>query len=70
MFLRKLFSRDVRHASDMVKHVLKILNAQRDLLSAQAVELVEGARLEVVRAMRAKVDPKELGKRVEALEKK
>ncbi|MBI3414306.1 MAG: signal peptidase I [Verrucomicrobia bacterium] len=63
-----MFSRDVRHASDMTKHVLKILNAQRDLLSPKAIESIEGARLEVVAAIRSRADGKKLQQSIESLE--
>lgn len=68
MFLRKFFSHEVRQASDIAKHVLKILNAQRDLLSPKAIESVEGARQEVLAAARSGVVGKQLRQAIENLE--
>src|SRR3954463_5713134 len=42
-----VFSRKVRHADQMAKHVRKILNAQRDVLSRDAVDKVEMALREL-----------------------
>lgn len=43
MRLRWFLSSTVREASDLVKHVRKLLNAQRDILQPQAVEAVESS---------------------------
>lgn len=43
MTLQWFLSRRVRVATHMYKHVQKILNAQRDLLSPEAIQKVEGA---------------------------
>jgi signal peptidase I len=43
MNLRWFISKTVRHATAMRKHVRHLLSAQRDLLSAQAIEAVTGA---------------------------
>src|SRR3984885_10585517 len=42
MFLRRFFSPPVREAIAMRKHVQRLLNAQRDLLSPQALAAVQG----------------------------
>ena len=42
MFLRRFFSQPVREAIAMRKHVQRLLNAQRDLLSPQAITTVQG----------------------------
>ncbi len=47
MNLRWFTSRSVRVACDMSKHVRKILDAQRDILSPQAVAAVETALREI-----------------------
>jgi len=47
MALNWLLSRRVRMATHMYKHVRKILNAQRDLLSAEAIQHVEKAIAEL-----------------------
>jgi signal peptidase I len=65
---RWFFSRTVRIANDMCKHVLKILNAQRDLLSPQAIEAVEKALGTVRDAIRAGEDNKKLQERMNHLE--
>src|SRR5262249_19676151 len=44
-------SKTVRHASAMRKHVQKILNHQRDILSPQAITAVEGSLAELQRAI-------------------
>lgn len=43
MNLNWFLSRKVRHADQMIKHVRKIVNSQRDILSPEAVENVEKA---------------------------
>ncbi len=43
MMLRWFLSKSVRQATAMRKHVLKILNHQRDILTPQAVEAVQAA---------------------------
>ena len=65
---RWFLSRTVRIANDMCKHVLKILNAQRDLLSPQAIEAVAKARSTVLDAIRAGEDNKKLQERMTNLE--
>lgn len=42
MILRRFFSKTVREAIAMRKHVQRLLNAQRDLLSPQAVSAIQG----------------------------
>src|SRR5688572_12178654 len=51
-------SRTVRHATHMRKHVWKILSAQRDLLSPQAVGAVTTALDEIQVACDGKLDRK------------
>jgi signal peptidase I len=48
--------RTVRHATHMRKHVWKILSAQRDLLSPQAIEAVTQAMNELRQACEARYD--------------
>jgi len=43
MKLRWFLSAKVRHATDACRHVRRLLNAQRDILSAQAVEALDAA---------------------------
>ncbi|MGA2175705.1 MAG: signal peptidase I [Verrucomicrobiota bacterium] len=66
---RWFLSASVRHASDMRKHVQRLLNAQRDILSPQAIEALETA-LRQTRAVLASGAPRQaLQKQMEELEK-
>lgn len=56
MMIHWFVSRTVRRAVDMSKHVWKILNSQRDLLSPEAVEAVEQARQQLRDAVRSGAD--------------
>jgi signal peptidase I len=69
MQLRWFISSTVRHASDMRKHVQKLLNSQRDILSPQAVSALEDALKEIKAALDADADDAALQKQMEALEK-
>jgi signal peptidase I len=69
MKLRWFFSSTVRQASDMRKHVQKLLNAQRDILSPQAVSAVETALGEMKAALDGNADDAALQKQMESLEK-
>lgn len=51
MTLKWFTSRTVRHACDMCKHVRKLLNAQRDILSPQAVAAIKVALVETRKAI-------------------
>jgi signal peptidase I len=61
-------SRTVRHATHMRKHVWKILSAQRDLLSVQAIGAVTAALQEMESACAGKVDRKSLQSQMSNLE--
>jgi signal peptidase I len=61
-------SKTVRHASAMRKHVQKILNHQRDILSPQAVTAVEGALAELQRTIVNTPQKEALEKQMEKLE--
>ncbi|HXS68136.1 MAG TPA: signal peptidase I, partial [Candidatus Polarisedimenticolia bacterium] len=63
-----LTSKTVREASTMCKHVKKLLQHQRDILSAKAVSEVETALKELEDATRGKIDNATLGNRMEKLE--
>jgi signal peptidase I len=69
MRLRWFISSTVRQATDMRKHVLKLLNSQRDILSPQAVSALEAALKEIKGALDADADDPALQKQMEALEK-
>ncbi len=69
MTLRWFFSSTVRQATDMRKHVLKLLNSQRDILSPQALSALEAALREMKTALDEDVDVAGLQKQMEALEK-
>jgi len=63
-----LLSRTVRDATNLCKHVGKIVNEQRDLLSQQAIDNVSRAVGEVRNAIALKADPKALRKQMANLE--
>jgi signal peptidase I len=64
-----LLSRTVRQAHQMRKHVQKILNAQRDVLSSQAIEAVKTAMADMERVTAAKLDKKAVSEEMVSLEK-
>jgi signal peptidase I len=66
--LRWLSSRTVRHANAIGKHVQKLLNHQRDILSPQAVEALETAIREMQAVVASDSDKAALGKQMESLE--
>jgi signal peptidase I len=68
MKLRWFLSATVRLATDMRKHVQKLLNAQRDILSPQAVSAVQDALQQLKTALDANADDAALQKHVESLE--
>ncbi len=61
-------SRTVRHATHMRKHVWKILSAQRDLLSPQAIGAVTAALREIQRVCEGKLDKKAVLNQMNSLE--
>ena len=65
---RFFLSRVARQAKDMSKHVVKILNHQRDLLSPQAIEAVSVAVENVQAAFRAREQNEVLQKKMANLE--
>jgi signal peptidase I len=69
MILHWFLSKTVRQAAAMRKHVLKILNHQRDLLSPQAIEAVQSAMANCQRAVAEHADKPALEKQMENLEK-
>lgn len=70
MFVVRWFiSKTVREATAMRRHVEKLLRAQRDLLTPQAIEPVQAAANELRAAVDAGADKAALQKRMENLEK-
>ncbi len=69
VILRWFLSKTVRQATAMRKHVLKILNHQRDILAPQAIEAVETAMASCQRAVAEDADKPALEKQMENLEK-
>lgn len=69
MNLNWFISQTVRHAGQMRKHVAKILNAQRDLLSPQAIDAVEEAMRRLREKCYATSDKKALQEEMGNLEK-
>src|SRR5437867_314401 len=66
--IRWFLSKTVRQAGAMRKHVEKILNHQRDILSPQAIAAVETATRDLQTAAAEKSDPAALEKQMEKLE--
>jgi signal peptidase I len=69
MILQWFLSKTVRQATAMRKHVQKILNHQRDILSPQAVEAVQTAMASCQQAVAEDADKPALEKQMEDLEK-
>ena len=69
MNLKWFLSRTVRHATEMRKHVGKLLSAQRDILSPPAIDAITAAMGDLIRAVAANADKKALLKQMESLEK-
>src|SRR6266849_1922269 len=61
-------SRTARQAGDMCKHVRKIFNAQRDILSPPALSALEGVMRDTQNAIREKVCEEGLKKQMANLE--
>jgi signal peptidase I len=68
MNLNWFLSRTVRHATHMQKHVWKILCAQRDLLSPQAIEKVTESVGQIKKACSSTTDKKVLVEQMTNLE--
>lgn len=68
MTLRWFLSGKVRQAYDMIKHVRKLLNSQRDLLSPEAIGNVNTAIADVQAAIDSNADSETLEKRTETLD--
>jgi signal peptidase I len=68
MNLRWFISRIVRDATHMRKHVWKLLNAQRDILSAEAVQNVQKSMDDLHAATRAAAGNEVLQERMKGLE--
>ena len=69
MTARWFTSKTVRHATAMRKHVQKILNHQRDILSPQAVDAVETVLAELRKTILENPSQEALLKQMEELEK-
>ncbi len=63
-----LRSRTARHATEMRKHALKLLNSQRDILSPPAITAMEEAMAELDSAVKAQADKPALLAKMENLE--
>src|ERR1044071_6339752 len=68
MSINWFLSRPVRHATHMRKHVRKILSAQRDLLTPQAIDAVSKAMEATDQACRNSIDRKTLEAQMTKLE--
>jgi signal peptidase I len=69
MTLRWFLSGQVREATEAYKHVRRILNAQRDLLSQDAINAVTASLAETQRSIDSNADKPALKKQIEELEK-
>ena len=69
MILQWFLSKTVRQATAMRKHVQKLINHQRDILSPQAVEAVQSAMASCQNAVAENADKSALEKQMENLEK-
>ena len=69
MILQWFLSRTVRQAAAMRKHVQKLLNHQRDILTPQAIEGVRTAMENCQKAVAESADKAALEKQMESLEK-
>jgi signal peptidase I len=69
MTLNWFTSKTVREANAMRKHVHKLLQHQRDILSPKAVSEVEASMCDIREAIAAKADKATLERKMEALEK-
>ncbi|HEX5399960.1 MAG TPA: signal peptidase I [Verrucomicrobiae bacterium] len=69
MILRWFFSRAVREACALRKHVKRLLNAQRDLMTPAAVQIVQDALGELQRAISNRAKGQDLRIQMDALEK-
>ena len=68
MNLRWFTSKTVRHAGAMRKHVQNMLNAQRDILTPQAVQSIADALGEFSKSIEANLKKEELIKQMEKLD--
>src|ERR1035437_7767557 len=68
MILQWFLSKTVRQATAMRKHVLKLLNHQRDILSPQAIQAVQAALANCRQAIAENADKAALEKQMENLE--
>ena len=68
MILRWLFSKTLRDACALRKHVQRLVNAQRDLMTPAALQLVQGALLELSSAIADRVKKPILRKQMEKVE--
>ncbi|MBI3879901.1 MAG: signal peptidase I [Verrucomicrobia bacterium] len=67
-FLYWLTSKTVRHATDICRHVRKILNAQRDLVPPQGAQAVEAAIADIEAVIRARGGKAAILEKIAALE--
>src|ERR1039457_422494 len=66
--IRWLFSKRLREACALSKHVQRLLNAQRDVMTPAALQLVQGALLEMQGVINDGLGKKELRRQMEKLE--
>src|SRR5688500_18340030 len=69
MTLRWFLSGKVRQAMDMIKHVRKLINAQRDIISPEAIGNVNVSIGDLEKAIETNSDKKVIQDRMDDLEK-
>jgi len=69
MTLKWFLSKQVREVTEAYKHVRRMLNAQRDLLSAEALSAVESSLQETKRVLDSNASKEEIKKQLDDLEK-
>lgn len=68
MIIRWFLSRTVRQAAELRKHVLKLMNSQRDLLSDSAIQAIQQSAAALDQAIRSGADKAVLQKHMADLE--
>ncbi len=67
--MRWLFSKTLREACALRNHIRRMLNAQRDLMAPGAIQIVQGALLELQSAINDRVKPVDMRIQMDSLEK-
>src|SRR5262245_50920113 len=68
MALSWFYSRTVRRAGHMLKHVDRYVSAQRDIISAECIQRIETARNDLRNAIRTSAPKSELRAKMDSME--